>query len=69
MVLIIKSKTTAPNYLYLHRDYQGTILNITNEAAQVVEKRVFDAWGNIVKVTDGAGNVLNDLTLHRVLTG
>lgn len=50
-------------FLYLHRDYQGTILAITNQTAQVLEKRLFDAWGNIVKVTDGAGNLLNGLTL------
>ena len=24
---------------------------------------MFDAWGNIIKVTDGAGNLLNGLTL------
>jgi len=56
--------------LYLHRDYQGSILTITNEAGAVLEKRQFDAWGAIVKVQDGAGNALNGLTiLDRGYTG
>ncbi|MDR7210609.1 FG-GAP-like repeat-containing protein [Flavobacterium piscis] len=57
-------------YLYLHRDYQGTILAITNGNATVVEKRLFDAWGGIIKVQDGAGNTLAGLTvLDRGYTG
>ncbi|WP_264536252.1 RHS repeat-associated core domain-containing protein [Flavobacterium sp. N1736] len=56
--------------LYLHRDYQGSILAITNETGAVVEKRQFDAWGAIIKVQDGAGNILNGLTiLDRGYTG
>jgi len=60
----------APNYLYLHRDYQGSIMAITDDNGLVVEKRLFDAWGNIVKVQDGADNNLNGLTiLDRGYTG
>ena len=56
--------------LYLHRDYQGSILAITNQAGDLKEKRLFDAWGNIVKVQDGAGNILAGLTiLDRGYTG
>lgn len=59
-----------PNYLYLHRDYQGTILAITNSNGDLIEKRLFDAWGSIIKVQDGAGNTLNGLTvLERGYTG
>jgi len=58
------------SYLYLHRDYQGTILAITDANATVVEKRLFDAWGSIIKVQDGAGNTLAGLTvLDRGYTG
>ncbi|REC49537.1 polymorphic toxin type 23 domain-containing protein [Chryseobacterium pennipullorum] len=32
---------------YLHRDYQGTILAITNKEGKVEERRQFDAWGNL----------------------
>ncbi|CAD0007102.1 FG-GAP-like repeat-containing protein [Flavobacterium chungangense] len=69
--IAVKSDGVNPaNYLYLHRDYQGTILAITNDAGAVVEKRLFDAWGDIIKVQDGAGNTLNGLTvLDRGYTG
>ncbi len=54
----------------MHRDYQGTILAVTDENAAVVEKRLFDAWGSIIKVQDGSGNRLNGLTvLDRGYTG
>ena len=32
-------------------------------AGAVVEKRLFDAWGAILKVQNGAGNTLNGLTI------
>jgi RHS repeat-associated protein len=61
---------TQEQTLYLHRDYQGSILAITNETGTILEKRQFDAWGAIVKVQDGAGNLLNSLTiLDRGYTG
>ncbi len=48
----------------------SSILAITNQEAQVVEKRWFDAWGNIVSVQDGQGNTLDKLTiLDRGYTG
>ncbi|TRX35949.1 RHS repeat-associated core domain-containing protein [Flavobacterium restrictum] len=55
--------TPQEQILYLHRDYQGSILAITNDVGLVLEKRLFDAWGNIAKVQDGAGNTLSGLTL------
>ncbi|MDI5950259.1 RHS repeat-associated core domain-containing protein [Flavobacterium yafengii] len=68
--IVLKSNGTTQNYLYLHRDYQGSILAITNDTGQVLEKRLFDAWGNIAKVQDGTGNNLNGLTiLDRGYTG
>lgn len=60
--IILKSDGTTQNYLYLHRDYLGSIVAITNQAGAIVEKRMFDAWGNIAKVQDGAGNNLEKLT-------
>ncbi|WP_264524401.1 RHS repeat-associated core domain-containing protein [Flavobacterium sp. N502536] len=68
--IVLKSDGTTQNYLYLHRDYQGTITAISDQTGTVVEKRLFDAWGNIVKVQDGAGNILAGLTvLDRGYTG
>lgn len=58
------------NYLYLHRDYQGSIMAITNQAGSIVEKRWFDAWGGVRKVQNGAGIPLSGLTvLDRGYTG
>ncbi len=68
--IMLKSDGETQNYLYLHRDYLGSIIAITNQTANVVEKRLFDAWGNVIKVQDGAGNNLNALTvLERGYTG
>ncbi len=35
---------------YLHRDYQGSILAITNQQGIKVEERLFDAWGLLLKL-------------------
>lgn len=68
--IVVKGDGTSQNYLYLHRDYQGTILAVTNDNAAIVEKRLFDAWGSIIKVQDGSGNSLLGLTvLDRGYTG
>ena len=40
---------SSENY-YLHRDYQGSILALSNTDGRVVEQRYFDAWGNIKQV-------------------
>lgn len=69
-ILSRQENTATPSYFYLHRDYQGSILAITNNVGVVVEKRQFDVWGNILKVEDGAGNVLPKMTfLDRGYTG
>jgi RHS repeat-associated protein len=58
------------NLYYLFRDYLGSILLITNNLGIAVEQRHFDAWGNIVKLTDGGGNNLTDFViLNRGYTG
>jgi RHS repeat-associated protein len=68
--VVLKSNGTTQEYLYLHRDYQGTILAITNQAGDIVEKRLFDAWGAVVKIQDGAGNTLSGfVVLDRGYTG
>ena len=35
---------------YLHRDYLGSIIAISNENGVAVERRHFDAWGNLAKL-------------------
>jgi len=67
---ICRSNGSQSEYLYLHRDYQQTILAVSNQNGDVIEKRIFDAWGNIAKVEDGNGNVLSQLKiLDRGYTG
>jgi RHS repeat-associated protein len=46
------------NLYYLQRDHLGSIVLITNVDGNPVEKRQFDAWGNIAALTDGNGNPL-----------
>jgi RHS repeat-associated protein len=68
--VVLKSDGVTQNYLYLHRDYLGSIVAISNQAGNIVEKRLFDAWGEILKVQDEQGNVLNGCSvLDRGYTG
>ncbi len=60
--LVLKSDGITYNYYYLHRDYQSSILAITNATGGVLEKRVFDPWGQLTKVQDGAGVTLTKMT-------
>lgn len=62
--------TTANNFFYLHRDYLGSIIGITDKEGVFKEKRHFDAWGNIVKLTDGNNVALTKFAiLDRGYTG
>jgi RHS repeat-associated protein len=66
----IPSGQSRRNLYYLHRDYQGTILQITNATGQIQENRLFDAWGNVLKITDAANNIVaNFIITDRGYTG
>ena len=68
--IVLKSDGTTQEYLYLHRDYQGSIVAITNQAGVIVEKRLFDAWGQVLKIQDAQGNCLSQFSvLDRGYTG
>lgn len=68
--LIVKGDGSSKEYLYLHRDHQGSITAITNQNGDVLESRLFDAWGDITLIKDGQGNTLSKLTvLDRGYTG
>ena len=55
--VILKSDgINSQDYYFLHRDYLGSILAITNSQGQVVEKRLFDAWGKLIKFESQSGN-------------
>lgn len=59
--LILKSDGTNQNFLYLHRDLQGSIIGITNQSKQLLERRIFDAWGMLAKLQNASGQyVINN---------
>lgn len=67
---VISKGSDIQDYFYLHRDYLGSILAVTNRIGLIVEKRHFDAWGNLVFVKDLQNNNLEKLTfLDRGYTG
>jgi RHS repeat-associated protein len=61
--VVFKGNGIKQEALYLHRDLLGSILAITNNVGNVVEQRLFDPWGSIVKVQDGNGVDLGQLTI------
>lgn len=48
---------SANGYHYLHRDYLGSILAITNSAATILEQRQFGAWGEVDKFKKGNSEI------------
>lgn len=55
------------SYKFLHKDYLGSILAISDEAGNVLEQRHFDAWGNLtlfkINGRDQDIKQFNDLSL------
>ncbi|WP_333662109.1 RHS repeat-associated core domain-containing protein [Chishuiella changwenlii] len=56
------------SYHYLHKDYLGSILAITDENGRKLEQRHYDAWGNITHLKIGTGAVITDQTLIKQTT-
>ena len=61
--VVFKDNGATSEYLYLHRDYQGSIVAISNQSGNFVEKRLFDPWGKLLEVQDEQGRNLAGLTL------
>ena len=67
---VLSVTDNSEKYLYLHRDYLGSIVMLTYENGNIAERRHFDPWGQPIKVEDAAGNTLDKLTLlDRGFTG
>lgn len=47
-------------FVFLHKDYLGSILAITDEAGNKLEQRHFDAWGNLTHLKIGANAIITD---------
>ncbi|WP_284463067.1 RHS repeat-associated core domain-containing protein [Chryseobacterium sp.] len=48
------------SYRFLHKDYIGSILAISDEAGNKLEQRHFDAWGNFTHLQIGNGAIMTD---------
>jgi RHS repeat-associated protein len=46
----LANSTIVDKKYYLHRDYLGSIIAISDETGVAVERRQFDAWGNLSKL-------------------
>lgn len=51
------------SYHYLHKDYLGSILAITDSNGKKLEQRHYDAWGNLTHLKIGTAAVITDQNL------
>ncbi|WP_315054629.1 RHS repeat-associated core domain-containing protein [Chryseobacterium indoltheticum] len=51
---------TVGSYKFLHKDYLGSILTISDEAGEKLEQRHYDAWGNMTHLQIGNGIIITD---------
>lgn len=57
-IVFVKNYTdTTAKYLFLHKDYIGSILAISDEDGNSLEQRHYDAWGNFVKYANAFGEL------------
>ena len=60
-IIFVKDfKEEKGSYKFLHKDYLGSILAISDEEGNKLEQRHYDAWGNLTHLQIGAGEVLTD---------
>jgi RHS repeat-associated protein len=63
--VISRSDGTNQSFIYLHRDNLGSILNITSQTKTLLERRSFDAWGNLTRLINSSNQdvILNGQVL------
>ncbi|MBV8325494.1 RHS repeat-associated core domain-containing protein, partial [Chryseobacterium sp.] len=60
-IVYLKNYTeSSGSYKFLHKDYLGSILAISDEAGNKLEQRHFDAWGNLTHLQIGNGAIITD---------
>ncbi|MDR6544287.1 RHS repeat-associated protein [Chryseobacterium rhizosphaerae] len=60
-IVFLKDFTeSSGSYKFLHKDYIGSILAISDEAGNKLEQRHFDAWGNFTHLQMGSGAIITD---------
>ncbi|PKF75339.1 RHS repeat domain-containing protein, partial [Chryseobacterium sp. PMSZPI] len=63
-IVYLKNFTeSSGSYKFLHKDYIGSILAISDEAGNKLEQRHFDAWGNFTHLQIGNGAIITDKLL------
>lgn len=48
------------SYIFLHKDYLGSILAITDEKGNKIEQRHFDAWGNLTHLKIASNEIITE---------
>ncbi|WP_418122352.1 RHS repeat-associated core domain-containing protein [Chryseobacterium sp. PTM-20240506] len=65
-IVYLKDYTeSSGSYKFLHKDYIGSILAISDEAGNKLEQRHFDAWGNFTHLKIGNGAIITDQNVIR----
>ncbi|MGG5209818.1 RHS repeat-associated core domain-containing protein [Chryseobacterium sp. MIQD13] len=60
-IVYLKDYTeSSGSYKFLHKDYIGSVLAISDEAGNRLEQRHFDAWGNFTHLQIGNGAIITD---------
>lgn len=60
-IVYLKNFTeSSGSYKFLHKDYIGSILAISDEVGNKLEQRHFDAWGNFTHLQIGNGAIITD---------
>jgi len=54
----IHSKSSTNTY-YALKDHQNSVLGLATKNGNIVESYEYDAWGRVVSIKDGSGNVLS----------
>ncbi|WP_394674029.1 RHS repeat-associated core domain-containing protein [uncultured Chryseobacterium sp.] len=60
-IIYVKNFTeNSGSYKFLHKDYLGSILAISDESGNKLEQRHYDAWGNFTHLQIGNGAIITD---------
>ncbi|WP_260394441.1 polymorphic toxin type 23 domain-containing protein [Riemerella anatipestifer] len=60
-IIYLKNYTESQaSYKFLHKDYLGSILAISDEAGNKLEQRHYDAWGNLTHLKIGEQTTITD---------
>ncbi len=60
IVYLKEFTNSTPKFVFLHKDYIGSVLAITDDAGNKLEQRHFDAWGNLTHLKVGSNAIITD---------